>query len=212
MNKAIAISILTALSGVAIATAQPIDARAPEGALRLDKPAHGGDCGRGGMHKIEKLDTNKDGKVSRDEMLSGATTRFDQADSNKDGALSDAEKKAAHDKHAQERFTNKDKNNDGVLTKDELPQHFAERLLKLDANSDGKLTKEELAKIGEMRGHFKGKMHGDKDKAHTRAELVAHIGERFSKLAANNDGALTEDELKQGRHGFRGHGGRHAHD
>jgi Ca2+-binding EF-hand superfamily protein len=195
MKKAIVISILTALSGVAIAAAQP-----------TDKPAHEGGCGKGRMHKFEKLDKNADGKVTRDEMLSGITTHFDQADSDKNGTLSEAEQKAAHEKHAAERFAKGDKNSDGVLTQDELPARFAERAMKLDANKDGKLTREELAKIGEMHKAFKARFHDDKPR--TRANLVAHVDERFTKLDANKDGTLTEDEMAKGHH-FRGHHGRH---
>lgn len=199
MKKAIVISILTALSGVAIAAAQ------------ADKPEHEGGCGKGRLHHFEKLDKNADGKVTREEMLSGVTARFDQADSDKDGTLSDAEKKAAHEKHAAERFAKGDKNGDGVLTQDELPPRFGERLFKLDANKDGKLTREELAKLGEMRAQWKERMHGDKgrmhsDKPHTRAELVAHVDQRFVKLDADKDGALTPDEMAKG-HRF----GRHGH-
>jgi hypothetical protein len=195
MKKAIVISILTALSGVAIAAAQP-----------NDKPAHEGGCGKGRMHHFEKIDANKDGKVTRDEMLTGITTHFDQADTNKDGTLSDAEQKAAHEKRSAGRFAKEDKNGDGVLTQDELPAHFGDRLMKLDANKDGKLTREELAKLGDMREHWKARGHND-DKPHTRANLVAHVGERFTKLDTNKDGALTQDEMAKGHHfgGHRGH-------
>lgn len=196
MKKAIVISILTALSGIAVAAAQP-----------GDKSGHDGACGRGPMHKFEKLDSNADGKVTRDEMLSGITAHFDQADTNKDGTLSDAEQKAAHEKHAAQRFADSDKNHDGVLTQDELPPHFGQRLMKFDANKDGKLTRDELAKLGEMREHWKGRFHGDKgDKPHTRAALVAHVDERFAKLDSNKDGALTQDEMAKGHH-FHGHHG-----
>jgi Ca2+-binding EF-hand superfamily protein len=196
MKKAIVISILTALSGVAIAAAQP-----------TDKPAHEGGCGKGRVHHFEKLDKNADGKVTRDEMLSGITAHFDQADTNKDGTLSDAEQKAAHEKRSAERFSKEDKNGDGVLTQDELPAHFGERLMKLDANKDGKLTREELSKLGEMHAQWKGRFHGDKaDQPHTRANLVAHVDQRFAKLDTNKDGALTPDEMAKGHH-FRGHHG-----
>ena len=44
---------------------------------------------------LQRLDTNKDGKVSLAENRAPASTQFDRADTNKDGVISDAERKAA---------------------------------------------------------------------------------------------------------------------
>jgi EF-hand domain pair/EF hand len=44
---------------------------------------------------IQQFDSNKDGKVSRDEFVTGPTLVFDAADANKDGQLTIAERKAA---------------------------------------------------------------------------------------------------------------------
>jgi Ca2+-binding EF-hand superfamily protein len=200
MKKLITISILTALAGVAVASAQP-DAGA----------GHHGDCGgRGGfgMHKLEKLDQNQDGKVTRAEMLSRATERFDKADANKDGKVTPEERQASFQQFAEQRFVEQDKNKDGALSADELPPHFAKRSEKLDTNKDGKLTRAELKAFADQyKGrHFGGHFGGDETR--TRADLVAHVEKRFEKLDANKDGALTQDELAKGHHGR--HGFRHG--
>jgi hypothetical protein len=185
----IAISILTALTGIAVASAQPGK----------------GECGGGerGAHHFEKLDANGDKVVTKAELISGATKHFDLADANKDGSVTPAERKAAHEKFAAERFAESDKNKDGALSGDELPPHFAHKLDKLDANKDGKLTKDELALLKAKHEEREGKgPHGDK--VETRAELTAHLTERFTKLDTNQDGKLTAEEMQKG-HGHRGH-------
>lgn len=47
---------------------------------------------------VQKLDTNHDGLVSRDEFLAGARTRFARFDRNGDGALTAADRPARHGK------------------------------------------------------------------------------------------------------------------
>jgi Ca2+-binding EF-hand superfamily protein len=198
MKKLITISILTALAGVAVASAQP-DAGA----------ARKGECGgRGGfgMHKLEKLDQNKDGEVTRDEMLTRATEHFDQADANKDGKVTPEERRATFQKFAEQRFAEQDKNKDGALSADELPGHFAKRMEKFDTNKDGKLTRAELQAFADQHKEHFAKRFGA-DETRTRADVVAHVEKRFEKLDSNKDGALTQDEMKQGRGRFH-HGTR----
>lgn len=47
---------------------------------------------------LRRADANKDGAVSRDEFMVGATAHFDMMDANKDGKLTKAERQAAHQK------------------------------------------------------------------------------------------------------------------
>jgi EF-hand domain pair/EF hand len=198
MKKIIAISLLTALSGIAVASAQPGEARE----ARRDG-RHGA---RAAQH-FQKLDTNGDKVVSRDELLSRITERFDRADADKNGTVTPEERKLAKQKWAEERFSKADANKDGALSADELPGRFAKKLQKLDANQDGKLTREELAVLKAKYEQHMAKRGGDQPK--TRAELVAKVGERFSKMDTNQDGQLNIDELKsgqRGRHGKRGFG------
>ena len=193
MKKLITIAILTALSGIAVASAHD------------SEPEHEGPCGgRGGIHRLEDMDANKDGRVTRDEMLTRATEHFDQADVNHDGTLTPEERKQAFLKHAEERFAKHDKNKSGALEGDELPPHLARFAARLDANHDGKLTREELRALGQKHEkHFAARFGADKPR--TRSDLVTHSGERFNKLDANHDGVLTQDEMPKGH---RPHSGR----
>jgi hypothetical protein len=58
-----------------------------------ERPNAGG--GQGGGHMLERFDSNKDGKVDRNEFVNGPTPFFDKIDTNHDGALSSAELDAA---------------------------------------------------------------------------------------------------------------------
>lgn len=49
-------------------------------------------------HKFEEQDTNKDGKVSKEESTANAQKRFDEIDTNKDGAITKEELTAHYDK------------------------------------------------------------------------------------------------------------------
>jgi Ca2+-binding EF-hand superfamily protein len=197
MKKAVFLSLLTALAG---ATAYA-EAPATSPAERAGACEHGR-----GAQRFEKLDINKDGRVSRDELLGKATARFDSADANKDGTLTPDEHAAAHKRKAQEHFTKADKNADGALTADELPRHFAGMLSKLDTNKDGKLTQPELAAGHEKFAARFSKKHPQASAPKQRSELVAHMNARFDKLDANKDGSLSPEELRKGHH-FRGHRG-----
>jgi Ca2+-binding EF-hand superfamily protein len=53
----------------------------------------GGGMGRGGMARM--MDTNGDGKVSKDEFIAMTLRRFDMMDTNHDGQLTKAEREAA---------------------------------------------------------------------------------------------------------------------
>jgi Ca2+-binding EF-hand superfamily protein len=68
------------------------------------KGHHGGmmGMGRGGEGWFERMDANKDGKVTLAEATAMPLAMFDKADTNKDGTLSPEERKAAHEKMRQE--------------------------------------------------------------------------------------------------------------
>jgi len=61
--------------------------------LRAFHARHRGERGKAFM---KRLDTDGDGKVSRNEALAAAAARFDAADANKDGFLTPEEMRAAH--------------------------------------------------------------------------------------------------------------------
>ena len=82
--------------------------------------------------KFAAADADKDGKLSKDEIVACA------------------KKKA--DKKAEELFKKLDTNGDASLTKDELKEKKSQKIaLNADANGDGKLAKDELVAFTEKR-------------------------------------------------------------
>ncbi|MDX8395820.1 MAG: EF-hand domain-containing protein, partial [Mariprofundaceae bacterium] len=73
---------------------------------------------------IEKMDANKDGKVSFEEFKEArqayAKKKFDRMDSNGDGFISKDDKKRAYKHHAGTFFDAADSNKDGLLSKEEF--------------------------------------------------------------------------------------------
>ncbi len=189
-NKLLLVSVLSALTGVGVAAAQPGD----------------------GEHRFEKLDTNSDGVVTTAEFEAGLLTRWTNSDADKDGKVTADEFKAQFKQHAQERFTKLDANNDGVLERSEVAKMPDAIFTKIDADKSGTLSQAEMQNAHPKRGPMG--MHGDKwlpgdadrDGVVTKAEATAGAQDLAKKLDANGDGKLTKDELAHG-HGFgpRGH-------
>ena len=80
----------------------------PDGAMMPPPPGEpmGGAMSGGGHHgrgMLERLDTNHDGKISRDEMRADMDRHFDKLDTNHDGFIDKAEMDAARD-HMKQRF------------------------------------------------------------------------------------------------------------
>ena len=69
--------------------------------------------------KLPMVDSNKDGMISKDEVLAKISERFDALDSDQDGTISPAEFSA----RSLAMFTRFDANNDGMLNAEELPKH-----------------------------------------------------------------------------------------
>ncbi len=124
---------------------------------------HGeGHRGHGPQMNFEELDTNADGKLSKEEMQAGAKGMFGSADANADGKITKEEMVAAASERAAKRFDRMiekhDADKDGALTMDEIKTGKREARMekmfdRVDADNDGFITQEEMEN---MRG--KGKM------------------------------------------------------
>lgn len=107
--------------------------------------------------RLQRMDKNKDGKLSKDELPAQAWERLSRFDANKDGFLTKEELARAGAglrgrRNPDAMFQQMDKNKDGRLTRDEVPAQAWERLSRADANKDGAITKEELAQMRGRRG------------------------------------------------------------
>lgn len=119
---------------------------------------HMGDHNMGDRNLVQMLDTNKDGRVSREESSQAAVERanhrFDQLDANKDGFITQEEVDAARtkmrgemSKRGAEAWKAADKDSDGAISRSEaeagMPM-MLRRFDQLDVNKDGKITRDEM--------------------------------------------------------------------
>ncbi len=130
--------------------------------------AMGGDGPRGDTGRDEmRADKDGDGRVSRAEATAAASERtnewFDKLDLNKDGYVTQEEIQQTRDTrrdqmHAMfdEHFDEADANKDGQLSLDEVQAkmpRLAQRFATLDKDKNGLLSKEELQRGGPGRHH-----------------------------------------------------------
>jgi Ca2+-binding EF-hand superfamily protein len=130
-------------------------------AALLAGTAYAGDPPKSDAPHGMQADKDGDGRVSRAEATSSGAERsgewFDKLDLNKDGYLSQDEMKQAHDNRHQmhgdmkekmeARFKEADANADGQLSLDEVQAkmpRLAERFTTLDTDKNGLLSKDEL--------------------------------------------------------------------
>jgi Ca2+-binding EF-hand superfamily protein len=162
--------------------------------------AHGG--GRG----LARFDRDGNGAVTRDEMRTTTLEQFDKMDTNRDGRLTTDEIQAAQKERAAKHFAKKDANNDGKLERSEVPRMPDEVFARLDTNKDGALTPDELAAgHGRFQNHPLGRFQREdtnNDGAISKDEALASADKRFARMDANGDGVITQDEMKA-HHGHR---------
>jgi hypothetical protein len=113
-----------------------------------------------------RADTDHDGRISRAEATAAGSERsaewFDKLDLNKDGYITQDEMRQAHEARRgemqakmEERFKEADANNDGQLSLEEVQAkmpRLAERFSALDTDKNGFLSKDELKHGGPHHG------------------------------------------------------------
>ena len=102
--------------------------------------------GAGAGKIFDRLDADKDGKISAAEAQAAGprAAQIMAADSDGDGFVTQAELRAhAQAQHVTQTFTRLDKDNDGFLDAAEMGR-AAQRLLQADKDGDGKVSRQEL--------------------------------------------------------------------
>ena len=91
--------------------------------------------------EFSKMDTNKDGFVSSDEMQAYQAKRFQELDKDNSGAIDQAELAADTTKM----FKAADADKDSRITKSESSLQFSEYFKQMDKNNDNKISEAEYA-------------------------------------------------------------------
>ena len=141
-----------------------------------------------GAGHFDRVDTNRDGAISRDEARTAHIAKFNEIDTNRDGFLTADEFRANHAAHgAQARETMRDRM--GKMRE----QRSAHRSERFDADNNGTISRQEW----------------ENGPARVRDEAQKMHKDRFDKIDTNKDGQLSVEELQAGRpagHGQRGQG------
>jgi Ca2+-binding EF-hand superfamily protein len=198
----------------------------------------GGDGdGRGppGDRLIQRFDTDRDGRVTREEFQKQALARFAETDLNNDGRIDDADlppmmrgrgaltgdadraspglSRGGRGGGMMAWLRDADANRDGTITRDEAMAHAMREFDRFDANKDSAVDAADFTALRKEMTDYRVKrfIHhygGDNDGKVTKDQYFAKARERFAQMDRNNDGTLGRGELP-GRGGrFMGrHGG-----
>jgi Ca2+-binding EF-hand superfamily protein len=204
-----------------------IDASEIEAAMTKRFERWGSRHGRLGERLIRAFDTNRDGKVTKDEFMATVRSRFAQMDLNNDGRITDEDLPPlmrgrnilASDSGAGRGpgrrilrlLRDADANKDGAITLDEAMAAAEKRFAGLDRNKDGVIDTADRDALRAETVDYRVKrfIHyfgADADGKVTKEQFAAKAKERFARMDLNNDGTISRDE-RPGWH-WRGHGER----
>jgi Ca2+-binding EF-hand superfamily protein len=195
-------------------------------------PLAGGPGGPGGPRGgkgdprefFSRMDANKDGKLSKDELPEQMRENFARMDANGDGSISQEEFAQAGRQFGKRpptappallspdqleaKFAEADKNKDGKITKDEMRDEseratlgrFAEQL---NPGGDGSLTKEQYIRVMSRALGIEAPPPAAGRPNPGPAPNREQIEALFDRTDSNSDGKLTKDEIPEERQGMR---------
>jgi Ca2+-binding EF-hand superfamily protein len=182
MNKSI-ISTITAAAILASASTVAFAASGDDNGKRGGK--------RGGPNierMLEKLDTNKDGGITLEEVKAHQGTIFASVDANSDSSLTQEEFNMIKEMRKAEREAKKAENGEQTTE---------------TAQSDDKDGKKRKGKRGGKRGEMRGmgfeRLDADNSGAVSLEEFTAHADKMFDRMDRNDDGVINTDDVKRKR-------------
>jgi Ca2+-binding EF-hand superfamily protein len=119
-----------------------------------------------GMERmIERLDADKDGTITREEVTARRDKSLGQYDADRNKTLSLKEFEGLWAEHTRDRmvraFQRLDRDGNGQVTAEELDRPMSRMFSRMDRDSDGKITAEEMRpRRGDRHGHDRGGNRG----------------------------------------------------
>jgi Ca2+-binding EF-hand superfamily protein len=191
-----------------------------------------------GARALERLqsqyDTNRDGKVTRDEFLAEVKRRFAEFDLDRDGRITDADlppmmrgrnvigggELADMGRRGGRgmigRLREADADRDGVVTAQEAYAAAERRFVQFDRNKDGAIDSADIETLRKETVDYRARRflhaHGAQPGGTvTREQFAARANERFARLDRDNNGTIDRNEMPgRGHWRGRGHGGHHG--
>jgi len=153
---------------------------------------------------LERLDLDKDGKLSKEEARGPLADNFDRVDQNRDGFIDRSEARQALERLGQgnppapgdnaqrlrEMFQRLDANNDGKISKDEARGPLAEGFDRVDSNGDGVVDQAEARAALERLARIAPPSDRPRPSENRRPSAS------FEDLDKDVDGRLSRDEVK----------------
>ena len=145
---------------------------------------------------FERSDTDKDGKLTRQEFEQGEKTMFARRDKNGDSKLSSDEAPRWFNRRGASAGT-------GVQTLEDLLARAAKRFSAMDTNSDGTVQKSEIEVADAERQAYRVKreMHrfdANRDGKITQEEYMIPAKRRFTAIDLDNDGRISAEDMPPG--------------
>lgn len=127
------------------------------------------------QEQFSKLDRNKDGVLTKADIVPNILALVKKADKDGDGKVTFEELQAIRPKLTEEQFAKLDRNGDGVISKADAPRPpLADLIKKADKDQDGKVSFKDLKTVA-----------------------PGMTPERFARLDRNKDGVLTKEDAPQ---------------
>jgi Ca2+-binding EF-hand superfamily protein len=205
---------LGAVATFSLITSRADDRNAQPGqkAQPAGQPGQPGQANNAPQFQVEQFikdhDTNKDGKLSKDELPQQMQAGFADIDTNKDGFITADELRRHADGLAHRRpevvevlYWVIDVPEQHALSAQEL-QGAYDALRKIDKNGDGKISEQELQqcraeRMKERADHMFEMMDRNKDGKISKDEARGLWARDFDKLDANKDGSLDRTEVEK---------------
>jgi hypothetical protein len=215
--KKLIIAATILMAGTALAQTPPPGPSAPAASPVHDRVTTRAEAVEKVRQHFGKLDTNRDGSVTKDEVMDGRWERgkgframggehaeggaphvmmldgprgdpnaaFDRLDTNKDGSISREEFAAGREKRLERRIVMREQRRDGAGTP-----------------KDGKEVRKHVMRMhgrGPFGAHMIVMADTDKDGKITQAEAEALALQHFDRMDSNKDGQVTPEERRAGR-------------